>query len=183
MRARIAWCVVGLSAIAFVLDTAFTAAHRPLLSEQTWADHGWPLALLTGTGCAVMGALVISRYPKHPLGWLLSVGSLISVTRATEAYSVWVLDGDGPGSRYWAHFSGWISSLIGWPAFTAVIMIFLLSPDGRLLSPRWRWAVGVTVTGLGLHTLGTLTIPPGEFVYGEEYAQHRPSRGRFSTSG
>ena len=59
--------------------------------------------------------------------------------------------------------------MIGWPAFTAVIMIFLLSPDGRLLSPRWRWAVGVTVTGLGLHTLGTLTIPPGEFVYGEEY--------------
>ena len=175
MRARVAWSVVGLSVVALVLDTAFTAAHRPLLSEETWADHGWPFALLTGAGCAVMGALVISRHPRHPLGWLLCVGSLISVTRATEAYSVWVLDGDGPGSPYWAHVSAWVSSLVGWPAFTAVIMIFFLSPDGHLLSPRWRWAVGVTLTGLGLHTLGTLTISPGEFVYGEEYGNTSPS--------
>ncbi len=56
MRARIAWCVVGLTAIAVILDTLFTAAHRPLLSEATWADHGWPLAPLAGLGCALMGA-------------------------------------------------------------------------------------------------------------------------------
>ena len=171
MRARIAWCVAGLTALAVVLDTAFTAAHRPLMSEATWADHGWPLISLAGAGCALMGALIISRYPRQPLGWLLCAASLISVTLALEAYTAWVLDGDGPGSPYWAHVSGWAASLLGWPAFTAIIIIFLISPDGHLLSPRWRSAVWVTAVGLGLHTLGTLTIPPGEFVYGEGYGR------------
>ena len=176
MRARIAWAVAGLAAVAVILDTAFTAAHRPLLSEATWADHGWPLISLAGAGCALMGALIISRYPRQPLGWLLCTASLISVTLALEAYGVWVLEGDGPGSPYWAHVSAWVASLLGWPAFTAIIIVFLISPDGHLLSPRWRWAVRVTVVGLGLHTLGTLTIRPGEFVYGEEYGNSTVSR-------
>jgi signal transduction histidine kinase len=182
VRARIAWAVVGLTAVAVILDTAFTAAYRPLLSEATWADHGWPLVTLAGAGCALMGALIVSRYPRQPLGWLLCVASLISVTLAAEAYGVWVLDGGGPGSPYWAHVSGWVASLLSWPAFTAVIMIFLIAPDGHLLSPRWRWAARVAVAGLGLHTLGTLTIRPGEFVYGEE-AGHRSVSGPLITTG
>ena len=71
MRARAAWGVVALTTIAVILDTVFTAAYRPLLSEATWADHGWPLAPLAGLGCALMGALIVSRHPKHLLGWLL----------------------------------------------------------------------------------------------------------------
>ena len=50
MRVRVAWAVVALTTVAFILDTVFTAAHRPLLSEATWADHGWPLAPLAGLG-------------------------------------------------------------------------------------------------------------------------------------
>ena len=169
MHARIAWIVLGLTTLAAILDTVFTAAHRSLLSEATWADHGWPLAPLASIGCALMGALIISRYPRHRLGWLLCAASLLSVTLAADAYSIWVLDGDGPGSASWAHVAAWASPLVGWPAFTALIMVFLLSPDGHLPSPRWRWAVWITVAGLGLHTLGTLTVRPGVFVYGQEY--------------
>jgi signal transduction histidine kinase len=169
VSARIAWCVVGLCLVAVGVDTAFTAAHAPLMSEQTWAGHGWPLLGLAGLGCALMGALILSRHPGHRLGWLLCAGSLISVTMATEAYSVAVLSGDVSGSAYWAHVSGWVSSLLGWPAFTAVVLVFLLAPDGHLLSQRWRWVVWVTVAGLGLHTAGTMSIDPGEFVYGEQY--------------
>src|SRR3954449_12724950 len=95
--------VLGLTVLAAVLDTLFTAAYRPLLSEATWAEHGWPLEPLAGVGCALMGALIVSRHPKHPLGWLLSVASLLSVTLAAEAYSGWVLGGNGPGTAGWAH--------------------------------------------------------------------------------
>ncbi|MFJ3404696.1 GAF domain-containing sensor histidine kinase [Promicromonospora sp. NPDC090134] len=182
MHARIAWGVLALTTLAGVLDTAFTAAHRSLLSEATWADHGWPLTPLAGVGCALMGALIVSRYPRQPLGWLLCTASLLSVTLAADAYSIWVLEGDGPGSPYWAHVAAWASPLLGWPAFTALIMVFLISPDGRLASPRWRWAVWVTVVGLGLHTLGTLTIRPGESVYGEDYG-NRTVSGPLLTTG
>jgi len=169
MRSRIAWSFVGVTLIAVTLDTIFTAAHRPLLGEATWADHGWPLAPLAGLGCALMGALIVSRYPTHMLGWLLCAASLLTVTLAADAYSLWVLEGDGPGSAYWAHVTSWASPLLGWPAFTALIMVFLIAPTGRLASPRWRWAVWVTLAGLGLRTLGNLTMRPGDFVYAEQY--------------
>ena len=167
MRVAIARAVLGLTVLAAVLDTLFTAAYRPLLSEAAWADHGWPLAPLAGIGSALMGAVIIRRHPRHPLGWLLSVSSLLSVTLAAEAYSVWVLDGNGPGTAYWAHVAAWASPLLGWPAFTALIFVFLLSPDGHLPSPRWRWSAWVTVTGLCLHTLGTLSLHPGDFEVGQ----------------
>jgi hypothetical protein len=167
VRARTAWAVFGFAVLATVLDTVFTAAHRSLWSESTWAEHGWPLAPLANLGCALMGALIVSRHPRHPLGWLLSVASLLSVTLAAEAYGVWVLDGDGPGLESWGHVAVWASPLLGWPAFTALVLVFLLAPDGHLPSPRWRWAVAVTLSGLVLHTLGTLSTPPGDFVYGQ----------------
>ncbi|MEP7090083.1 MAG: hypothetical protein ABI776_08230, partial [Nocardioidaceae bacterium] len=167
MRTRIAWAMVVLTVIASILDTVFTGAYRSLLSEATWADHGWPLAPLANVGCALMGALIVSRYPRHPIGWLLCVASLLSVTLAAEAYSVWVLDGDGPGPASLAHLTAWAGPLLGWPAFTALVIVFLIAPDGHLATPRWRWVARATVAGLILHTVGTLTTPPGDFVYGQ----------------
>jgi signal transduction histidine kinase len=175
MRARLAWAVVGLTTVAFVLDTVFTAAHRPLLSEATWADHGWPLSPLAGTFYAVMGALIISRHPRHRLGWLLSAASLLSVTLASDAYSTWVLDGGGPGSAYWAHVAAWAGPLLGWPAFTAQVIVFLTAPDGRLQSRRWRWAAWVALVGLVLHTAGSLTIRPSEVVVGKDFGNRAVS--------
>jgi signal transduction histidine kinase len=169
MRARIAWLVVAVTGAAIILDTVFTGAHRSLLSEATWADHGWPLAPLASAGCAVMGALILSRYPGHPLGWLLCVSSLLAVTLAGEAYTSWVLEGGGPGSRQWAHGIGWAAPLLGWPAFTALILVFLLAPDGRLPSRRWRWALWVTGAGLALRTVGWLLMDPAQYVKGQEY--------------
>ena len=65
----------------------------------------------------------------------------------------------------------WAAPLVGWPAFTALIMVFLISPDGQLPSRRWRWAGWTAVVGLALHTLGTLTTRPSDFVDGEQYDQ------------
>jgi signal transduction histidine kinase len=169
VHVRIAWAIVGLATVAAILDTVFTAARTSLLSEATWAAHGWPLTPLGCVGCAVMGALIVSRYPRHMLGWLLCAASLLSVTLAADAYSLWVLEGDGPGSAYWAHVTAWAAPLLGWPAFTALIMVFLISPTGHLASPRWRWAVWATLAGLGLRTLGNLTMRPGDFDYAEQY--------------
>ena len=65
--------------------------------------------------------------------------------------------------------------MLGWPAFTAQIIVFLIAPDGHLLSRRWRWAAWVALAGLALHTLGTLTIRPGEVVVGEDFGNRAVS--------
>ena len=167
MRAPIAWAVLGVVLVATVLDTVFTAAHRSLWNEATWAEHGWPLTPLASLGCALMGALIVRRHPAHPIGWLLSVASLLSVTLAADAYGIWALASGDPGREVSGHLALWAAPLLGWPAFAALVLVFLVAPDGRLPSPRWRWAVWVTGAGVALHTLGTLTTPPGDFVYGQ----------------
>ena len=45
-----------------------------------------------------MGTLIISRYERHPIGWLLSVvGAAGAVSLVSEAYAFWVQENDGPG--------------------------------------------------------------------------------------
>jgi hypothetical protein len=164
VHARVAWLVVGLSAVCAVLDTAITAASLGLTSEEAWAVHGWPLATAATVGCALMGALIISRYPRHPIGWLLCVASLSSISMATEAFSVWVLDHAGPGPDVAGHVAAWVAVLFGAPlALTALTLIYLVAPDGRLASRRWRWVARMSVAGLALYTLGALTVSPTDF--------------------
>ncbi len=165
MYARVAWIVAVLTAVLAVADGWVTAAYRPLLSEEAVAVHGFPFVDAASVGSAVMGALIISRYARHPIGWLLCLtGVTAAISLLAEAYSVWVLTAGGPGSHVIGAITGWISFLLGGQLSLAVLAIlFLIAPDGRFLSPRWRSAAVVTLIGLGLHTAGLLTVSPTRF--------------------
>jgi hypothetical protein len=164
MYARIAWAFAAISVVCAALDTAVTAAYRPLMSQETWAQHGWPLATLATVGAGVMGALIISRHARHPIGWLLIAASTSSISLATEAYSIWVLHNDGPGPLWLGHVAGWGSVLCGGPlAVAAVTLICLIAPDGHLMSRRWRWPARGAVVGLGLYIVGVFSVSPIHF--------------------
>ncbi len=110
MRARIAWLLAGLSLVLVVADVVVTAQYRALLSEAAVAVHGFPFVNLAVLGCAMMGALIISRDERHPVGWLLVVvGFTSALSLVTEAYSIWVVSEGGPGSRSLGGVLGWTS--------------------------------------------------------------------------
>src|SRR6266540_6227809 len=114
MSARVAWTLTALTVVLAVADGWVTAAYRPLLSEEAVAVHGFPFVNAAAVGSAAMGALIVSRYARHPIGWLLSLsGFATSISLLTEAYSVWVVRNDGPGSRSLGSVAGWISALLG----------------------------------------------------------------------
>ena len=71
MRARVAWVLAGLTVVLAVADVVVTAQYRPLLSEEAVAEHGFPFVNGAVLGSAVLGAIIISRYERHPIGWLL----------------------------------------------------------------------------------------------------------------
>src|SRR3954453_12985104 len=89
MRARIAWSMVVLTVVCAVLDTVIVAPQKPLLSHEVFYEHGSPIVPLATLGAAVMGALIVSRYPRHPIGWLLVVTGSTSIAVAGEAYEFW----------------------------------------------------------------------------------------------
>ena len=162
-----AWLLVAMAVVGLVVDTALTAAQGSLLAPAVWYDHGWPLIPLTTLGAAVMGALIVSRSSRHPIGWLLLVASLTSIASPAEAYSLWVLDGGGGGPQTAGHAAAWVSRMFNAPlGITAMALVYLLAPDGRLRSSRWRWVAWSAVIGLVLYLISTLLVDPTTYEVG-----------------
>jgi signal transduction histidine kinase len=95
-----------------------------------------PLSL----GFALVGALIVSRRPRNPLGWLYLVSATaMALTIAVYEYAWYGLitrPGAVPGALAAAWVSAWIWTLGFTPLFTFGLLLY---PDARLPSPRWRW--------------------------------------------
>ncbi len=105
----------------------------------------------------VLGFVLAWRKPGNRLGWLLlgAVGFLV-LSGAAGAYAV---------ALYRHHHTGlplgWVAVLLqpGWaPAIALFGLTVLLFPDGRLPSPRWRWALWAYLAVAALWIAGTVVI-------------------------
>jgi signal transduction histidine kinase len=150
-------CVV-LITLALVLDFAssdqtilFVAGERP----------GPGFAVLTGLlslAYPAVGALIASRLPKNPIGWIFcAVGLLYIAQRFTIAYADYALL--DTFVLPWGECAAWFSSLIASAAFTLAILLMLLFPTGRLASRWWRIVAWATVLGATLSVLGSAFMP------------------------
>jgi len=105
-------------------------------------------ALVTAT----VGAVLVTRLPRHRIGWLLVLGGLVLAagggTTGLADYGLVVHPGGIPGAVWLA----WVSQTT-WAPEIAVLFILLplFYPSGRLPSPRWR---AVVVIGIALVVVG-----------------------------
>ena len=105
---------------------------------------------------ATMGALVASRRPRHPIGWIL-LGAGAAYTLGGLSVAQTEQGGSAPVLVRWLGTWVWMAG-IG-PAATFGLLLF---PDGHLPSPRWRafaWfaAAAIVVTG------AVIAFEPGPF--------------------
>jgi signal transduction histidine kinase len=148
--ARVGWWIAGgvVLAVAGALLLGFVLTRDPVLSP---ADAAWLLALAS---YAIAGALIVSRRPRHGVGWvLLAVGVLVAVAGLADAYAGYAIESGAPG----AVAARWVQSLLWDPAFAALLVgLPLLFPTGRLPSRRWR-----PVAGLGVAATVCLVVVSG----------------------
>jgi hypothetical protein len=164
-RARVAWALAAVTLLLIVSDVLLTSSYQSLLSEKSVAIHGFPFVEGGVLGSAVLGAVIVSRYDRHPIGWLLvMIGFVSSISLVTEAYSFAQSEGSASGSDSLGHVAGWISALTGGQvSIAALAVMFLVAPDGHLLTRRWRYAVWLAVGGALLCVIGLFFMPPTEF--------------------
>jgi hypothetical protein len=100
---------------------------------------------------AGVGALVASRHPENPIGWLLcGMGLWGGLIELGEAYGYYAADHGTAGgwAGEWLVSWSWIAELLGW---TVLVLLF---PDGRLPARRWRLVVWAALSGAVLAVAG-----------------------------
>jgi signal transduction histidine kinase len=119
-----------------------------------------PGAFLPGPAYATLGALIARRHPRNPIGWILAVLGLDNaIAFFGSEYAILGLH-TAPGSLPAAAFVAWFQTWLPYPALWAGLpLFFLLFPNGRLLSSRWKVVAQLAVAVAGLQTIVAILTP------------------------
>jgi hypothetical protein len=122
----------------------------------------WQEAALNALVYSAVGAVVATRRPAHPIGWLLLAAGLAGALQLLCGEYAATTLGLGPGRLPYGPTAAWLSYMLQPAAVIFLFFLLLLFPAGRLLSSRWRivaW-VGVCAFSLGLPVTA---LRPGPF--------------------
>src|SRR5215216_2498711 len=117
-----------------------------------------PVVLATVSAAAV-GALLASRRPRHPVGWLLlGIGLGLAANVLVEPYvkyGLLVRSGSLPAAPLLVGFT--YTPVVVWLSCAGFVL--LLTPTGRLPSPRWRWWAGLAAAAPVVAVVATAVQP------------------------
>ena len=111
------------------------------------------LSFVLGPVFGILGSLIFVYRPHNRIGWLcFLIGFSLSGSVAADLYAVCGLHGTitAPGKSFVAWF---LYSYGNFPVLSLVMLLPLVYPTGRFLSPRWRWAAIASL--MALFTTGT----------------------------
>jgi hypothetical protein len=161
--AWLAWTLWALALMSFVVTVVLrflnastpTVGHRTPLVLEFWA-------LLLFMSFATAGSLVASRQPRNAIGWIFCyLGLAFSLTVAGEEYALYALVTE-PSSLPGGEGLAWLAALLDRPIeFAVFALVFLLFPEGRLLSRRWRLVVWLDL--IAVVCLVAWALEPGPF--------------------
>lgn len=165
----LAWTLALLTFVALAVDFAI----NPPESAASLGDN--LLSALLLMVFAGVGALIASKRQRNPVGWFLCLVASLSASGSLALdYAVRGLvlhQGSQVGGVDAALFGGVARSLGFYFSLTLVPLVF---PTGKLLSPRWRWAVWAIVLATLLSILGILTAPFGDYTDVRLASVHNP---------
>jgi hypothetical protein len=103
------------------------------------------------------GAFVASRHPRNPMGWLFCVFGALNALSAdlAQGWGLRAAEQGWPGGPA----AEWVSEASWLPGGVGLILTFLLFPDGRFPSPRWRPVAWIGVVGFVLALPGSSLSP------------------------
>ena len=153
----LAWAVCALSTMLTALNFLFIAMN---VSLNTPAYVFWPELTFLAVGYSVIGAVIASRLPNHPIGWICcAIGLIAAVDHFSGEYPLYALLAQPhsiPGGRAMLWLQGWL-----WMLFVGLIVfLLLLFPTGRLPSRRWRPFAWVSVAVISAAVTWSSIISP-----------------------
>ena len=158
--ATLAWALWVLTVLGLVatvwLDHLLRQAGRAELTALPASSI--PL-VVAAVSAVTVGAVLATRRPVHPVGWLLvGLGLTLIVHDLTYSYTRYGLVARPkalPAASYLAGFNNGL--VLSWICCAGFVL--LLTPTGKLPSPRWRWWARVAAAAAVVWLLGSLVYP------------------------
>ena len=166
--AWLAWSLAGLSGAMFVAGTILTIFSLYVTAPAAQPSSDWGsggaignlLILAPFLAFTIVGALIASRRPENPIGWICLVAGLFwTLIVLDDQYTAYALATTGvvPFPAAVAALSQWL-----WvpPVGLLSTYLILFFPDGRLPSRRWRplaWLSGAVMVLVSL----AIALAPG----------------------
>jgi hypothetical protein len=136
----VAWSLAALTVLFTVVHVTLWTLAQPIPGAvDTRGEAGLPIAF------AVVGALIVTRRPGNRMGWLFCAGVVFALVPALDAYALYALAANPSAGLPAATAVAWVVSWIWLVDFLLVMLVPLLYPTGRLLSPRWRLVLWLTL--------------------------------------
>jgi hypothetical protein len=165
LRRWLPWLLCAVSLVLITVGSWAGVSDGEPASIDSW----WLQALLPAlavAGIPLVGALIASRLPSSPYGWLwcaigLAVGVFGSVGPLIQAIG---------GRRWVATLAEQYSAAVLFPLLVLAILLF---PTGRVPGPRWRWLARALVAAPVLLMLaGPFIANPAEPAADSPWAVH-----------
>ena len=156
-------CAVSLSLLVLTAWLRWLDRDHAASDDVDWLQGA--VSALGFAGIPVVGALIASRLPANPYGWLCcATGLAYAVSDVVRP--LWRVVGGPLWVVRMLELWGFVS-LVGLLAF-----LFLLFPTGRLPSSRWRWLARAAATGVLLQFVAVPLIPDGNPAASSPWALH-----------
>jgi hypothetical protein len=159
----LAWSLAVLCGVLFLVALALQIATLPVRPPSSWGTGGlstpfW--AILPFLPFPIVGALVASRRPGNPIGWIcLAAGITWMLGMVSGSYVLYGLRMARPDSVPYPAAVGSVSEFLPPTAILLGTLLVILFPDGRLPSHRWRPVAYFCVAVIATNIVVGILVP------------------------
>src|SRR5215204_2410865 len=141
----LAWSLCGLSLVLTALSL-FLFALNLFYSGAHDYDYYWFQNAVQAFSFSIIGAIIASRLPANPVGWLFCAAACtIAVECLSAEYAIYTLVARPESSLPIGEALAWLAFWAWIPSIGCIVLSLLLFPNGRLPSSRWRWLAWLSV--------------------------------------
>jgi hypothetical protein len=119
----------------------------------------WIESTVSALVYAPVGAVIVAHRSRHLIGWIFCAIGLVGAARSLGAnYAAYALLAT-PGSLPGGEVAAWIISWLWVLHHGLFVFLFLLFPNGRLPTPRWRWIAWLSATVIAVGAISVAFSP------------------------
>jgi hypothetical protein len=135
----VSWLAWSACALSLALTALTVLLIVLLLRSETLIYYYWLETSMVAVGYSTVGAIVASRLPQSPIGWLFcAIGLIFGVSHFSAEYAAYDLLSPSRSLPAGEAFA-WLTSWVWVFGLGFIVFLDLLFPNGRPPSARWRW--------------------------------------------